>query len=170
MKSKESASPDIDLLHDEIKRLMLNDGRFKLLNGLSISLSVIIRSSRKVISGHFGPSRPMVLGGRNEVLPANEVMMKLANGRVIRFWKVISQSVDNSIYVLPHDSNKLDNINLAQLNAKGFFDADLEEKQILLKDAMSVVQTDVSAPRYYIASTFVEIEEKAEGEPMQHVD
>ena len=78
--------------------------------------------------------------------------------------------MDNSIYVLPHDSNKLDNINLAQLNAKGFFDADLEEKQILLKDAMSVVQTDVSAPRYYIASTFVEIEEKAEGEPMQHVD
>ena len=170
VKSKESSSPDIDLLHEEVKKLMLNDNRFKLLNGLSISLSVIIRSSRKVISGHFGPSRPMVLGGKNEVLPANEVMMKLANGRAIRFWKVISQASEKSIYVLPHDSNKLDNINLAQLSAKGFFGAELEEKQILLRDAMSVIQTDVSAPRYYIASTFIEAEEKVEDEPLQRVD
>ena len=112
----------------------------------------------------------MVLGGKNEVLPANEVMMKLANGRAIRFWKVISQASEKSIYVLPHDSNKLDNINLAQLSAKGFFGAELEEKQILLRDAMSVIQTDVSAPRYYIASTFTEAEEKVEDEPLQRVD
>ena len=149
VKSKEHGSPDIELLHEEVKTLMLNDDRFKSLNGLSVSLSVFLRESGKVVSGHFGPSRPLVMGGKNEVLPADEVMMKLANGRVIRFWKVISQSPMNSIYVLPHDSNKLDNINLGLLSQKGFFDSDLEEKQILLSDAMSYVHADITAPRYY---------------------
>ena len=52
------------LLHEEVKTLMLNDDRFKSLNGLSVSLSVFLRESGKVVSGHFGPSRPLVMGGK----------------------------------------------------------------------------------------------------------
>ena len=73
-------------------------------------------------------------------------------------------------YVLPHDSNKLDNINLGLLSQKGFFDSDLEEKQILLSDAMSYVHADITAPRYYLAATRKKNEENSKDESLKYVD
>ena len=61
------------------------------LESISLAFSVVSRESQVAFSGHFGPSRPYVVGIENVVSPANDVVLTYANGRDLRYWDVAAE-------------------------------------------------------------------------------
>src|SRR5690606_13786411 len=79
---------DISEVKDEVAAHLLAFQGSKQLDNLSIAFTLFNREKKIAVSGHFGPSRPLVLCQDNHVTPENRVVMTLENGRDIRYWSV----------------------------------------------------------------------------------
>ena len=143
-------------LYEEIMKVIGNISQAKRLEGIAVSYSIFNQKKRTITSGHFGPSRPVVMGVENEVIPQNKVVMSLSHGRALRFWKVCVEEAESGVFIQTHDSSVLDGLNVRQLRQSEFFQSSLDSKRrdfaIYLKQLLVAGQV----PRYFVAAVFAD--------------
>ncbi len=122
------------------------------LESIVLSFSIIHRQKGEVWSGHFGTARPMILGANNEVTPQNQVVLNLSNGRYLRYWKVHVHTMQKGVYILAHDSSKLDRLNLAGLKEQNFDAMNWEQKRLTFREYLKQNLIDAHMPRYFVAA------------------
>ena len=87
-------SPDcpvsIDYFRDQFASLLKKTPGADSLGDIALAFTLVSKGSQKLLSGHFGHARPLVLGGNNQVKPFNDAVMSYDNGRELRFWEVLS--------------------------------------------------------------------------------
>ncbi|MFW7377647.1 MAG: protein kinase domain-containing protein [Oligoflexus sp.] len=159
----------VEDVYEEIVRILYTDDKVRELEELAISFSIFDRKERLVQSGHFGPSRPIVLGADNVLTPQNDVVLSLINGKVVRFWKVHTLSAHHGVFILPHDSSKIESLPIDSLRQIDFFGAHVEQKRHLFLRFMKDKLMESHVPRYFVAGIFsdninikMQILEKAE--------
>jgi hypothetical protein len=105
-----SGRSDFDLreIREEMETQIISSSKFLSLESLSLAFTLFDRTQKKSLSGHFGPSRPVVLCQNNQVTPENRIIATLANGRDLRYWDVESCLVGPHLYLLTHDSSRFD--------------------------------------------------------------
>jgi hypothetical protein len=143
-----------DVYEEIVGILYSEEEKSRELEDIAISFSIFDREEGLIQSGHFGPSRPIVLGMENELTPQNEVVLSLSNGRVIRFWKVQTQLAQQGIYILPHDSSKIDNLRIEALKQNEFFEESVDRKRYLFLRHLNENLMESHIPRYFVAGTF----------------
>ncbi len=124
------------------------------LESINLSFSIIHRQRGEVWSGHFGSARPMILGTTNEVTPQNQVVIHLSNGRYLRYWKVHVSTMQKGVYILAHDSSKLDRLNLAGLKEQNFDAMNWEQKRTTFREYLKQNLIDAHMPRYFVAAAW----------------
>lgn len=124
------------------------------LESINLSFSIIHRQKGEVSSGHFGSARPMILGAANEVTPQNQVVIHLSNGRYLRYWKVHVSTMQKGVYILAHDSSKLDRLNLAGLKEQNFDAMNWEQKRWTFREYLKQNLIDAHMPRYFVAAAW----------------
>ncbi len=147
-------------IYEEVMKILNNNEQSKELEGIAISYSIFNESNKKIVSGHFGPSRPFVLGVNNEVTPLNRVILNMNHGRTLRFWRVVARNVYRGLYVQAHDSSKLESLNVEDLQRLNFFGGSSEHKRKTFSYYLKQLLVAGHVPRYFVAATFREFEEQ----------
>lgn len=145
-------------VHDiraEITKLLQADPQVVHLEGISIAFTLFSHEKRLATSGHFGPSRPYVLGVENEVTPHNEVVLNLGSGRALRYWEVKTRLHVPHVYVLPHDSSKLDAVPAEILDKSLTMDQPTGGRAAYVMRMLQSVLTPENTPRYYVAAVIL---------------
>jgi hypothetical protein len=137
------------------------------LESISLAFTLFNREDRVSFSGHFGPSRPFVVGVENVVSPANDVVLTYANGRDLRYWDVAAEMHGPHTYVLSYDTSKLDTAPMDTVQrrvAESLGRADGVEE---LHAILSGLVAQENLPRYYVAAMFDDRKEREgrDGEP-----
>ena len=142
----------VNEVKEEVISLIRADEEFANLEGISLAFSIFNQEKEIVQSGHFGPSRPLVLATENQVTPENEVALNLVNGRVLRYFFVEADLGCGHPYVLPHDSSRLDNL---PRDAVGLADSrgmTLGEFSRAFHQLFERAIMKENIPRYYVAA------------------
>lgn len=148
-------------LREELVGLIKRDPRFSQLEGLSFVFTLFNQETKVASSGHFGPSRPLVLCVENEVTPFNEAILHFANGRVLRYWEVKASLAGVHTYILPHDSGKLDVMSLESLEKSLSSHPTVKTHSANLYRLLDKVLVKEHIPRYYVAAVLNELFKEA---------
>lgn len=140
-------------VRDEIGHLLRRDPKNRELDQIAVTYSLFNRDNRAVMSGHFGPSRPLVLGQENVVNPYNEALFNLSNGRTFRYWEVNASLSGPHAYILTHDSSRLDAIPRETLEKSVVSQRSISLKSANFHQILEKVLVE-NTPRYYVAATF----------------
>lgn len=144
---------NLEDLQEAVERHLHSDLNLQFLESLAFSFSILQRQKGEVFSGHFGQARPMVLGVPGEVTPLNRVVLQLSNGRQLRYWKVFASSFQRSVFLMPHDSSKLDRLNMDELRLQNFEAMDWESKRRAFSEYLKLSLIPGHIPRYFVAAT-----------------
>ena len=139
-------------LREEFQSLFASLGIASQLESIALSFTVFNRESRVAASGHFGPSRPFVIGSENIVAPFNDVVLTYANGRDLRYWEVTASLDGPHTYLLSHDTSKLDltpGDSVQRKVAATLMDVSGGEE---LHRVLATLVGAVNLPRYYLAA------------------
>lgn len=135
----------------------------KALDNLSLSFSLFNRVNNEVLSGHFGPARPVVVGQENFVSPFNEVVMRFDSKRDLRYWEVSSVISENHVYVLSYDTSRLERFGNKRNLSKEFEKLLGLDKNPNIRDLLGAVVGVEMLPRYYVACIPVGEDQLSEG-------
>ena len=150
MMASERISIALVEIKEEVLKILNSFTRINTLENLSLSFTIFNKESAFAYSGHFGPSRPLVLGSENRVTPDNDNMFNLNSGRGVRYWGVTAELRGAKFYILPHDSSKLENLT-PQLADDSFHALTSPDK---LKFILEKQLLRSNLPRYYVAACF----------------
>lgn len=143
-----------DDVQDAIERLLKSFGGVDKLEGITFSFSILHRNSGEVWSGHFGPARPLLLGSENNVTPLNRAILTLGNDRQLRYWKVQATHLQKGIFILPHDSSKLDRLDVSGLMESNFEGLTWDQKRWAFIDYLKANLVEGQVPRYFVAAAW----------------
>lgn len=134
------------------------------LDTISVAFSIFSRQERTCQSGHFGPSRPFVVGVENVVSAYNDVVLTYANGRDLRYWEVQASLEEPHTYILSYDTSKLDaapidTVQRAVASSIGAITSAQELHRVL-----GGMVAEANLPRYYLAASLSDIPSGASGE------
>ena len=147
-------------IRDELAGILNYFKLSKNLDAVSLSFTLFHRESGATHSGHFGPSRPLVLCRENEVIPNNDVVVTLMNGRDVRYWEVTATMGGAHAYILPHDSSRLEiRPSDSQLRTIRQSLQDTEHTENLHRVMERLILRD-NIPRYYVGAILPESEDK----------
>ncbi|MES2745251.1 MAG: protein kinase, partial [Bdellovibrionota bacterium] len=124
------------------------------LEGIALSFSILHRVTGDVWSGHFGTARPLLLGSENQVTPQDTVVLTLGNDRSLRYWKVQASQGQRGIFIMPHDSSKLDMLDLTPLLEAGFDTLSWDQKRWRFVDFLRQNLLEGQVPRYFVAASW----------------
>ena len=80
----------LNLIYRDLAHILQSVKSTYLLEEISVSISRIQRADKLVESGHFGASRPLVLGGENKVRPENEAILRYQREGLFTTGKLIA--------------------------------------------------------------------------------
>jgi serine/threonine protein kinase len=144
---------------DELIQLIRAIPEMLSLEHVSIAFTLFHRSNKTAVSGHVGPSRPIVLGADNQVKPFDEVVLTLNNGRDLRFWEVRAKMSSPDIYMMCHDSSKIETQNAPE-QSQGDFDRGINGADIdgyILGKIGQMIPLE-NLPRYFVAGKLLPVE------------
>jgi hypothetical protein len=149
----------LDEVRDDISDLISSLSDSKRLENISIVTTIFNGPVQKVVSGHFGPARPVVIGHEPEIKPLNDVILRFDSGSDLRYWEVQASLAGNQPYVVSYDTSRLDgqyNEDLRDRLGKGLTDAtgQGELHEILEKNLGPHV-----LPRCYVAGVLINSED-----------
>jgi serine/threonine protein kinase len=142
---------EISEVRDELESCLSSFPHMNELESVSLAFSLFDAKVNVVTSGHFGPSRPIVLGQDNRVMPQNDVVSTLLDGRDLRFWAVQAGLNSGQLYFLAHDTSRLESdsgSHIAQSIRSSLIDTTMNA-EALHKIVQRVVPADI-LPRYYV--------------------
>ncbi len=149
-------------IRDEVAALLTCLASAKELEAVSLSFTLFSRDKKTASSGHFGPSRPIILCQENLVMPQNQVIMTLNNGRDLRYWSVNAGLNGPHAYLLSHDSSKLDaNSSEAQKRSLKTTISD-PNKVVDMHKVMERMIMKENMPRYYVGCMLLEEQSASE--------
>ncbi|NRA64027.1 MAG: protein kinase [Pseudobacteriovorax sp.] len=154
--SKSKAGVSWEDIYEEMMKVLTNGTHVKRLEGVALSFSLFNRKKKSVISGHFGPSRPVVIGAENEIIPQNKAVMTLGHGRALRFWKVVVENGEQGVFIQTHDSSILDSLNIRSLRQSDFFRGSKEHKRKTFSIYLKQLLVEGHVPRYFVAAVFAD--------------
>ncbi len=118
---------------------------------ISLAFTVFGKDQQIVYSGHFGSSRPFVIGGENSVTPLNDPILVYGNGRDLRYWDVASTFSTGNAYILSYDTSRLDTAPADTLQKRAETLARYHAPDDL-HEALGGVVRSSNLPRYYVAA------------------
>jgi len=142
---------DVGEIRDAFAGMLSVTGRNAPMDSVSLAFTVFDRSRKTASSGHFGPSRPIVVGRENVITPYNDVVLHLGSGRDLRYWEVLADLHGDHTWLLSYDTSKLDGIAAETLQRRGLSGVGSATRSQLHRMIESVVQAE-SLPRYYVAA------------------
>ncbi|TWW09578.1 hypothetical protein E3A20_12970, partial [Planctomyces bekefii] len=156
---------ELNELRDEFQGFFAAIPKAQQLENIVLAFTVFSREDKKAYSGHFGPSRPFVIGVENYVSPSNDVVLTYANGRDLRYWDVTADLNGPHCYILSYDTSKLDAapIDTVQRRIAQSL-AEAERVEDLHRILGSMVR-ESSLPRYYVSAILNTQVEEGESEP-----
>jgi serine/threonine protein kinase len=140
------------------------------LDGISLAFTIFNREDKVSFSGHFGPSRPFVIGVENVVSPYNDVVLTYANGRDLRYWDVAAELNNMHTYILSYDTSKLDAAPVDTVQKRVVANlataGSVDEMHLILGSMVS----EENLPRYYVAAVMQDEEAAAGGQEESYGD
>ncbi len=143
---------EVNEIRDELVALLRSIDQSRELESLSLTFTLFDREGRWAYSGHFGPSRPIVFCQENRVRPQNDIIVSMLNGRDLRYWSVVAPMTGLHLYLLTHDTSKLE-VNPSD-NTLRSLKATLAGEgtgESLFRIVEELVHVE-NVPRYYIAA------------------
>ncbi len=114
--------------------------------------SIFERDNEVVSSGHYGPSRPVVLGVENRVTAFNEASLRMRDGRDLRYWEVFAPLNKDNIFLVSYDTSRIDGGGKLSMSSDGRSGLGLGASKSATKLLETAVQERL-LPRYYVAIT-----------------
>lgn len=145
------AGLDLTEFRDEVIQIIQSVARESTFHRLVFAFTVFDRNNESAISGHFGSSRPYVLGQENQVSPYNEIVANLANGQELRYWDVVSSTKGDHLYMLTYDSSKFDSEAAEVVRHKMAVQRGSTAAVLQVKDRVQALLVAENIPRYYVA-------------------
>ncbi|MEZ4743025.1 MAG: protein kinase [Bdellovibrionota bacterium] len=97
----------IEDIRNDLATLVRDYSDSSKLENISIVSSIFTKKDEKVVTGHFGPIRPVVVGEENKVLPLNEVIINFSHNAELRYWQVSGSLKGKVPYVVSFDTSRL---------------------------------------------------------------
>jgi hypothetical protein len=160
---------ELNDLREEFAGFFATMPRAAQLDNISLAFSVLSREDRLSFSGHFGPSRPFVVGVENVVSPYNDVVLTYANGRDLRYWDVAAQLNGPHTYILSYDTSKLDAAPVDTVQKKVALSLAKSSSVEELHRVLGSMVREANLPRYYLAAMILP-EAEAQAEPFEPLD
>jgi tetratricopeptide (TPR) repeat protein len=139
-------------LREELGGLMAAYKKVASLEGISLAFTIFNREDQVAFSGHFGTSRPFVVGVENVVTPYNDVVLNFAGGRDLRYWEVAASLGDPHAYILSYDTTKLDSVPADTVQKRVAVSLAKSEHVKELHGILSSMVVEENLPRYYVAA------------------
>ncbi len=143
---------DLGEIRDELSRVLSTAEGAESLEEISISVSVFNRTAQTVICGHYGPSRPSIIGSDSFVTPYNRVVLTYANGRDLRYWDVASELKGPHLFVVSYDTSKLDAVAADTVRKKLPSPKEVGPQAGDMHRALVAIVSEQNLPRYYVAN------------------
>lgn len=161
----------VDELYKDIGFFIQNSEKVEFLKEVLLSFSVIDRAKQTVESGHFGASRPLVLGSENRVEPKNSAVLRFDKGGVLYFWRVNSSMADYLPLIVTRNVSKLEadsrHEEYLQLSEVFHYEVSRQAGNRELQNALERVVGNDLVPRYYVGAVMKssddDLEQAAEG-------
>ena len=142
---------EVHELRDEFIGIFASFPKASQFESISLAFTVFGKDQPIVYSGHFGSSRPFVIGGENSVTPLNDPILVFGNGRDLRYWDVASTFSAGNAYILSYDTSRLD-IAPAETMQKRAEALSRYHAPDDLHEALGSVVRSSNLPRYYVAA------------------
>lgn len=143
---------DVMDLRNQIQHLMNSHGLAGRMDDIMLSFSLFEKEGDMVASGHYGPSRPIVLGAENRVTAFNQATLRLREGRDLRYWEIFAPMTTEHVFIVSYDTSRIDvgNKDFTKMLPRGVRSDDSGKSTARLLE--SAVEQKV-LPRYYLAIT-----------------
>jgi serine/threonine protein kinase len=159
---------EISDVREEFAGFLAASPRAATLESISLAFTLVNREDRVAFSGHFGPSRPYVVGVENIVSPTNDVVLTHANGRDLRYWNVAAELAGPHAIVQSYDTSKLDAAPVDTVQKRVAANLGHAETAEELHRMLGGMVAEDNLPRYYVAGV---LKDEAEAEvPLPALD
>lgn len=153
-------------LYRDCASLIQSLKKVSFLEEVLFSISVIDRLEKTVKSGHFGLSRPIVLGGENKVEPQNEAILRYERGGALYYWQVSSTLADYMPLIVTRNISKLERAfnqeDFLQISDIYRYGVSANASNAELHEALEQVVGANLVPRYYVGASLVRSPEEWE--------
>ena len=99
---------DVADLRNHLQGLLNSSGLAGRMDEIMLSYSLFEKDASLVSSGHYGPSRPVVLGVENRVTAFNQASLRLRDGRDLRYWEVYAPMGYEQVFLVSYDTSRID--------------------------------------------------------------
>ena len=146
------AKSDVIDIRNHIQLLISGQGLASHMDDIMLSFSLFERDGELVSSGHYGPSRPIIMGAENRVTAFNQATLRLRDGRDLRYWEIFAPMAKDHVFIVSYDTSRInaDSKDITEFLVKSGPDDD--PAQASTKMLESAVEKNV-LPRYYLAIT-----------------
>lgn len=150
LKSPESA-PSVEFFRNQFASLLKQTPGADSLGDIVLAFSLVTKGSKKLVSGHFGNARPLVLGSNNQVKPFNDAVMSYDSGRELRFWEVLSSWEGHLPLLFCAESYRYEEVVKNYRNVSEQLQATVVTEQEEPEFSMDSIFGEDAAPSYYLA-------------------
>ena len=146
------AKTEVIDLRNQIQMFLTNQGLSARMDDIMLSFSLFDRDRQIVSSGHYGPSRPVVMGVENRVTAFNEASLRLRDGRDLRYWEIFASIGRENVFIVSYDTSRInpESSDLAEVLVKTYQGTDTA------RSSTKLIETALEQkvlPRYYLAVT-----------------
>jgi hypothetical protein len=145
------ARSDVVDIRAKLAIVLSSQGLAGRMDEIMFSYSIFERGHQFVTSGHYGPSRPVVLGVENRITAFNEATLRLRDGRDLRYWEVYAPMSPANVFLVSYDTSRIDGGREPFVAAVQNSERVTNEK-FAIKLMETAVQENV-LPRYYLSVT-----------------
>ena len=142
---------DMNEFRDEATSIIRAAAKDSIFHRIVFAFTLFDRQAGGATSGHFGSSRPYVLGQENVVSPLNEIVANLAQGQELRYWDVSASVRGDHLYMLTYDSSKFDSEVPDSVRRKMAELRGRNREAVTVSDRVQALLVAENIPRYYVA-------------------
>jgi len=102
------ARSDIIDIRNQVQSFLAGQGLAVRMDDIMLSFSLFEKDGEVVSSGHYGPSRPVVMGAENRVTAFNQAPLRLRDGRDLRYWEIFAPIVNENVFIVSYDTSRID--------------------------------------------------------------
>ncbi len=150
------AAMEISELREEFTSFFGASPKASTLDNLSLAFTLFNKEDKVSFSGHFGPSRPFVVGIENVVTPSNDAVMTFVSGKDLRYWDVAAELAGPHALIQSYDTAKLDAAPIDTVQRRLAADMHRAHSAEDLHRVLASMVTLEALPRYYVGAVLVD--------------
>lgn len=148
------AKSDVIDLRNQLQLFISSQDLAGRMDDILLSFSLFDKDGEMVSSGHYGPSRPVVMGVENRVTAFNEASLRLRDGRDLRYWEIFAPMTKEQVFIVSYDTSRIDpeSKDLASVLLRTSGESGADPSRSATKLLETALEQKV-LPRYYLAIT-----------------